>query len=225
MKDLIPAQDFMCEVADLAGFVDDVLAMPRGSRWHWSSYYLFYVEVDRLTGLLTRTRWLFESPFPSLREAPTTQEEADSANALFAEIDKCQQAIVDWLSHMLRNTRTGTERTAARDRMEAHFHPKSGWYQLFMKRHCAGRMSADGTTLERTVLGVDAGSSPAHISYPGAECMLRHQSFDLGAPGTKAALAHAAEHAGTRLGQTLGAMGSLLVGHCMIEDLRYPSSR
>jgi hypothetical protein len=220
-----PAQDFMCEVADLAGFVDDVLAMPRGSRWHWPSYYLFYVEVDRLEGLLMRTRWLFEWPCASLMEPPTAQEEADSANELFAQIDKRQQAIVDWLSQMWRNTRTVTERTAAHERMEAHFHPKSGWYQLFRERHCTGRMSADGATLERTVLGIDARSSRDHIPYSSAECMIRYQSFDLGAPGTKAALVHAAEHAKTRLGQTLAAMGTLLIGHCTIEDLLHPSSR
>jgi hypothetical protein len=225
VTDPIPAQDFMCEVAGLAGFIDDVLAMPRGSRWHWPSYYLFYVEVDRLAGLLMRTRWLFEPPCASLTAGPTAQEEADSANALFAQIDKRQQAIADWLSHMGRNTRTVTEPTAAHVRLEAHFHPKSGWYQLFRERHCAGRMSADGTTLERTLLGIDTGSSRDHISYSDAECMLRHQSFELGAPGMKATLAHAAEHARTRLGQTLAAMGSLLVAHCTIEDLRHPSSR
>ena len=212
-----PAQDFLCEVADLAGFVDDVLAMPRGSRWHWPSYYLFYVEVDRLAGLLMRLRWLFESP--------PEQEEADIANALFAQIDKCQQAIVGWLSHMWRNTRTGTEQTAAHERMEAHVHPKSGWYQLFRERHRTGRMSVDGSTLERAVLGIDAHSSRDHIPYTSAECMIRYQSFDLGAPGMMAALAHAAEHAQTRLGQTLAAMGTLLVEYCTIEDLRFPSSR
>ena len=210
------AQDFLCEVADLAGFVDDVLAMPRGSRWHWPSYYLFYVEVDRLAGLLMRVRWLFESP--------SGEEDADSSNALFAQIDKCQRAIVDWLSHMWRNTRT-TERTAARERMEAHFHPKSGWYQLFRERHRTGRMSTDGTTLERAVLGFDANSSRGHIPYSSAECMIRHQSFDLQAPGSKAALADAAGHAEERLGQTLAAMGTLLVEQCTIEDLRFPSSR
>jgi hypothetical protein len=220
-----PAQEFMCEVADLAGFIDDVLAMPRGGRWHWPSYYLFYAEVDRLQGLLMRTRWLFEPPFVSLGEPPTAQEDADSANELFAQLGQRQQAIVDWLSQMWRNTRTVTEHTAVHERLEAHFHPKSGWYQLFRERHCVGQVSADGATLERAVLGIDAGSSRDHISYSSAEWMIRHQSFDLHAPGTKAALAHATEHSERRLGRTLAAMGTLLVGHCTIEDLLHPSSR
>jgi hypothetical protein len=222
MTGATPAQDFMCEVADLAGFIDDVLAMPRGSRWHWPSYYLFYAEVDRLQGLLMRTRWLFEPPCASLGQPSTAQEGAESANELFAQLGQRQQAVVDWLSQMWRNTRTGTERTAAHERMEAHFHPKSGWNQLFRKRHCTGRMSADGAMLERAVLGIDADSSRDHIPYSSAECMIRYQLFDLGAPGTKQVLVHAVEHARKRIGQTFAAVGMLLVGHCTIEDLLPP---
>lgn len=225
MSGATPAQDFLCEVADLAGFIDDVLAMPRGSRWHWPSYYLFYVEVDRLAGLLMRIRWQFDSPCPGLAEPSSAQEDADSANALFALLGKCQRALVDGLSHMSRNTRTATGNTAAQARLEAHVRPKSGWYQLFRERHCAGRMSADGLDLQRAVLGADAGSSRHHIAYQAAECMLRHQSFDLAQPGARAALAQAAGQAEARLGRTLAAMGTLLVAHCTIENLRYPSSR
>lgn len=225
MTSFTAAQDFLCEVADLAGFIDDVLVMPRGSRWHWPSYYLFYAEVDRLQGLLVRTRWLFEQPRAGLGEAPAAQEKADSANALFAQLGKRQQALVDGLMQMSMNTRTVAGRSAAHERLDVHFHPKSGWYQLFKESHCAGRMSADATTLERAVLGIDRGGSRHHIPYASAECMIRHQAFDLGAPGTEAALAHAAEQAETRLGQTLAAMGRLLRECCTIEDLLHPSSR
>lgn len=225
MSGATPAHEFLCEVADLASFIDDVLAMPRGSCWHWPSYYLFYVEVDRLAGLLMRVRWQFESPCAGLAEPSSAQEDAAGANALFALLDKSQRAIVDGLSQMWRNTRSATGNGHARQRLEAHVHPKSGWYQLFRKGHCTGRMSADGASLQRAVLGVDAGSSPHHISYPAAECMLRHQSFDLRSPGTKAALEQASEQAGTRLGATLAAMGALLVESCTIKDLMHPSSR
>lgn len=225
MTSITSAQDFLCEVADLAGFIDDVLAMPRGSRWHWPSYYLFYAEVDQLAGLLQRTRWLFEPPRFGFGEAPGAQEEAGRVNALFAELGKRQQVFVDWLTQMCLNTRTVNGRSVAHDRLEAHVHPKSGWYQLFRERHCVGRMSSDGARLERAVLGVDAGSSRGHIPYSSAECMIRHQAFELEAPGTRAALAHAADQAGTRLGQTQAAMSALLREHCTIEDLLHPSSR
>jgi hypothetical protein len=225
MSDATPAHEFLCEVADLAGFIDDVLAMPRGSCWHWPSYYLFYVEVDRLGGLLTRIRWQFESPCSGLAEPSSAQEDADSANALFALLDKSQRAVVDGLSQLWRNTRSATGNTPAYQRLEAHVHLKSGWYQLFRRGHCTGRMSADGASLRRAVLGVDTGSSPHHISYPTAECMLRHQSFDLRPPASKAALAKATAQAETRLGTTLAAMGTLLVEYCTIKDLVHPSSR
>lgn len=225
MTGATPAHDFLCEVADLASFIDDVLVMPRGSRWHWPTYYLFYVEVDRLQGLLIRTRLLFETPCVELGEPSAGREEVDGANQLFAQLDQRQQAVVDWLSQMLRNTRIATGPAAAHERLEAHFHPKSGWYQLFRQRHSVGRVSADGAMLERAVLGIDTGSSRGHISYSSAESMIRHQSFDLHAPGIKAALMHAAEHAEWRLGQTLTAMAALLAGHCTIEDLLHPSLR
>lgn len=220
-----PPCEFLCEVADLADFIDDVLAMPRGSRWHWPSFYLLYVEVDRLGNLLTRTGWLFAPPLSGDGETVSAQEQADAANALFEQLGKRQQALVGWLMEMWRNTRTVSGHSAAHDRLAAHFHPKSGWYQLFRRAYCAGRVSVDGARLERTVLGVDAGSSREHIPYSTAECMIRRQVFDLGASGTKAALAHAADQAGTRLAQTLAGMSTLLREHCTIEDLLHPSSR
>ena len=218
------AQDFLCEVADLAGFIDGVLAMPRGSRWHWPSYYLFYAEVDRLQGLLVRTRWLFERPCPDLGEAPDAQEEADSANVLFTQLGKRQQAIVDWLTQMCLNTRTGTARSDSHIRLEAHFHPKSGWYQEFFAQYDAGALAPDGQSLLRTVLPILAEPPYERVDHVTANCMLRNQSFDASTPEARKALADATREAAQTLGGIAARMQATFLAHCRLEDLLHPCS-
>lgn len=175
--------------------------------------------------LLVRTRFLFEPPCAGIGAAPTTEEYVTSANELFALLTRQQRTIIDWLWHMWRNNRGVTTHSAAHQRLGAHVHPKSGWYQTFMDKYCSGFLSADGVTLLRTILPADAGSSPEHIPLAMANCMICLQSFDLGTHEARRSLAHATTEAEIRIGRSLAAMQMLLVEHCTINDLIHPTSR
>jgi len=216
--------EFLCEVAFLADFIDDVLASSRGPHWHWPSYYLFYVEADRMAGLLTRIRWLFEPPLADVR-GQTWKVQAEGANELFALLRQRQRTLVDQVFQMWRDTRTATGNSTAHARLGAHVHPKSGWYQLFIQAHDPGKLSVDGLLLQRSVLMPEAGSSNETISYGTADYLMQHQSFDLGTPETRQALAHATADAEERIGRSLAAMGALLAEYCTIGDLLHPCSR
>lgn len=219
-----PAHEFLDEICGVNAFIADVITCPKRSSWHWPSFYLMYVEVDRMLGLIARLAHHVESPFAPFGEPPTAEESAEGANALFVQLTRHQKAVVRWLFQMSRHTRPGADNPALHQRLEAHVHPKSGWYQIFMHEYRSGVVSADGKTLTRTVLPAEPSPSGERIDHTSASCMLRHQEFDLGAPGMEQALAQAAREASSQLGRIARAMNVHLVEHCTIHDLMHPSS-
>ena len=218
------AHEFLAEFGDINPLITDALACPKRSSWHWPSFYLMYVEVDHMLGLLTRVGYHFESPVGGLGEPPDPAEAAESANQLFRQLDSRQKAVVRWLFQLSRYTQPDPGNPAPHQRLQAHVHPKSGWHQVFMNEYRSGVVSADGKSLTRTVLPAEPSPSGERIDHISAGCMLRRQAFDLGAPGMEKALAHAACEAAGRLGKIAHAMHLHLVENCTIHDLMHPSS-
>lgn len=218
------ANEFMSELADINDFILHVLDSPIKAAWHWPSFYLFYVDVDRLSSLLGRVRYVFESPFPAFGEPVKTEERVTDDNALFALLDKQQQALVDWLFQMYRRTATNPVAPAAHKRVGAHVHPKSGWYQVFMREYRFGVLTADGNCIQRVALPVHPSTEADRIDDITASCMLRHQCFDVSTPAARAALARATEEALSRLEKVQAAMTAYLSANCTIANLLHPCS-
>lgn len=226
MSELTTPDEFLSELGDINGFIADLLECPRqdDSRWHWPSFYLLYVEVDRLSMLLSRMCYLFDPPLTGFEEDLAPEEYTYSANNLFKDIDKRQKTIVGSLYRLCKAVRTTAEQRPLYDRVIAHVHPKSGWYQTFMQRYRTGEIAGEAHILVRTTLPIDHGTSNEHIDFVAAECMLREQSFEIGTQEAKGALVQATKAAERRIGNVLRLMGEYLVAHCQIEDLRFPSS-
>jgi hypothetical protein len=222
--DYTPAHEFLSELGDINAFILDALNSPRKAQWHWPSYYLLYVDVDRLASLLVRVKYLFRPPFEQPGEPPAAEERVADANELFAQIDRLQKAVVQWLFQMYRYTDANPADPAGHRRLGAHVHPKSGWYQTFMSDFCSGVLAADGNTLQRVALPIDAGTVGERIDNITARCMLRQQVFDLGSPAAREALAHATDEAQSRLGRVIGTMTAFLAANCDIADLLHPCS-
>ena len=227
MSERTPPHEFLSELGDINGFIADLLDCPRqdNSRWHWPSFYLLYVELDRLSMLLSQIACLLEPPLAGFEEDLSCEDDADSANALFKDIDMRQKTIVGSLYRLCKAVKARPEQRPQYDRVFAHVHPKSGWYQTFMQRYQTGEMAGDAQILVRTALPIDHGTSNERVDFLAAECMLREQSFDIGTQEAKLALVQATEAAGRRIGEVLRRMGEYLIAHCRIEDLRFPSSR
>ena len=219
-----PAHDFLSELPDYAGLILDVLDSPRKSSWHWPSYYLLYVYVDRLAGMLARVRYVFEPPFAGFGESITLKERTADANTLFALLDKQQKAIMNWLFQMYRYSRADPDNPATHKRLGAHVHPKSGWYQTFMREYRSGLVTVDGASLQRVALAIDPAAADERIDQVTACCLLRHQSFDMGTPAATAALAQATDEAAKRLGKVQARMTAFLTDHCTLADLLHPCS-
>lgn len=227
MRDMFeqtPAHEFLSDMADLHALILDVLDSPRKAQWHWPTYYLLYVDMDRLAGLLRRVGDVFEPPFAHFGEPATVEEHVANDNALFALLDKQQKEIVGWLFQMYRYTGTPPMNPAVRTRLGAHVHPKSGWYQTFMREYRSGVVTADGIALHRVALPIDLGAADERIDDITANCMLRRQSFDISTPAARAALARATDEAQSRLGRVQAAMTEFLTAHCTLADLLHPCS-
>lgn len=219
-----PTHDFLSELGDINAFILDVLDSPRNSQWHWPSYYLLYVDVDRLAGLLVRAKDLFEPPFRQLGEPPAVEEFVADTNELFALLDRQQKAVIGWLFQMYRYTGVNPADPAAHGRLGAHVHPKSGWNQIFMSDFRSGVVTTDGSTLQRVALPIDPGAANERIDNMTADCMLRQQAFDISSPAAKAALARVTDEVRLRLGEVLGTMTTFLAANCTVADLLYPCS-
>lgn len=127
---------FLCELADVVDFIPDLLGCPKKAGWHLPSFYLLYVEVDRLSMLLLRLGHMLEYPItpPGLR---SFEEVAEDIHGILENIAKRQKTIVGMLWLPYRVTRPTAAQRAIHDRVGAHIHPKSGWYQTFMLHHGA----------------------------------------------------------------------------------------
>lgn len=223
------ADDILCELTDLHQLILELLASPGNTKWHWPSYYLLYVDMDRMAWRIRSTRTVFanEPPFArvtGLADAPRSiAEQVEAIGDAFAEFAKVQRSIVDRFWHISRNTLTVIENHTLRQRMRAHFHPKSAWYQVFRSDYCPGRISPDGRTLERTILKLDPEPS-GRIHDLGEKNLYSHQCFDIGTEAARTLVAQALgrveeEHA--RVGR---AMADFFVAHCSVEQLLHPSS-
>jgi hypothetical protein len=224
MTTYTPAQEFLSEVHEISGFIDDIIACPRKTGWHWPSFYLLYVDVDRLAVTLVRTEHFFAPPLTGLWAPAGMDERVDTGNAVLDELGKRQKAIFGWFHRMSRQVHYGGADTMRRARLDAHIHPKSGWYQVFFAEYDAGSLAEDGKTLTRTVLPVLAEPPYERVDHVTASCLLRRQAFALGTPEEDMALADASRQAAERVGETAARMQAYLREHCTLEDLLYPCS-
>ena len=224
MTPCTPAQEFLSEVREINSFIDDIISCPRKSDWHWPSFYLLYVDVDRLAMALMRTEHFFRSPLPDSSIPIAIDELVSDANAILGEIGKQQKAIFSWFYRLSRRIAYNVEDTVLRARLNAHVHPKSGWYQMFFAEYDAGTLSVDGKTLTRTVLPILAEPPSDYVDNSTASCMLRRETFEFSTPEEQTALADATKQAAFKLGQTAARMQVYLLEHCKLKDLLYPCS-
>lgn len=219
-----PASEFLSEIHEINGFIDDILACPRKSDWHWPSFYLLYVDVDRLAMALMRTERFFGPPLFEGSRAPTSEELAEDSRAVLGEVGKHQKAIFGRLYPMSRRIVRNEDNARLHERLHAYLHPKTDWHQTFLTQYDAGALSSDGQRLLRTVLPILAEAHDERPVHAAVDDTPRHQSFEAGTPEARAALAEATRHAAEALGRISARMSACLVTHCRIEDLLHPCS-
>lgn len=222
--EITPPVGFLAELRDLHDFIPGLLDCERKSGWHWPTFYLLYVELDRVAMLLMRVNHLFAD---SARESdgPFADDAAAYASELLGTIDTHQKTVVALVFQLYRNTRPSAAGQAAHGLTGAHVHPKSGWYQALVSGIVSCGTADGGRTFLRTALPAATGVSCERIDSGTAECMLRHQRFDTGSEAVRQQLAAAAGAAGTRLGAVQRAMSRYLLANCTIADLLHPCSR
>jgi hypothetical protein len=214
------ADDLFREIRDTDSMLLDLIANAPSDMWHWPSYYLLYVEVDRLWWLLQDTQYSIAHPLIDTDPLEIAERIA-LINDNFSQIGQRQCAIIDWLSLLLRHMHVEKEDLTCR--LRAHIQPKSDWYQGFHQRYCAGRISGDGKTLTRTIFLFDP--QARHRIYDLAAIALeQEQVFDLSTAQSREDLGTAVSNTQRLHAQALSAMLDFFVRHCTIEALAHPTS-
>ncbi|OON63737.1 hypothetical protein B0920_10400 [Massilia sp. KIM] len=222
---LTPPDEMLAEVRAVHGWVRELVATPQTVRWHWPTFYLLYVDLDQLSGLLERIAGSLEAEPLALAggdaQTLTQRERADWVEEACSPLGPALTSLIHRLWQVSRNTLCHLEDAALRERLRAHLQPKSEWYQSLRSDYATGRATPDGAVLERTVLVADP-APRGRIHDPGP--LLRYQRFDIGTQGACAALAQAVRDVGAEQAEVWKSMKELLLAHCRIEDLIYPSS-
>lgn len=224
MTTYTPAKEFLSEVHEINSFIDDIISCPKKSDWHWPSFYLLYVDVDRLAMALMRAENFFRFPMRGSSIPTAIDELVGDTDAILGEVAKRQKEIFSWFYRMSRRIVYSAQDTVLRARLDAHVHPKSGWYQVFYAEYNAGTLSVDGNTLTHTVLPILAAPPYERVDNFTASFMLRRQTFDFSTRDGQEALADATKQAAIILGRVGARMQVYFLEHCKLEDLLYPCS-
>jgi hypothetical protein len=220
--------DIFRDIREIDELVLELVSHPDKARWHWPSYYLLYVDMDRMAWLIEHAGDALSRERPMLsvlkeEEEPTLEEYAECVSGTFDDVWKMQKSIVGRLFQISRGMTTVIEDKTLRRRARAHFYPKSAWYQALHADYCPGKVSADGHVLERVILTMDR-DPPERIEDLGAPNLLHHQRLDIGTKEARAALQRAVQEVGAEHAKTWAAMKELFLAHCTVQDLIYPSS-
>lgn len=222
MRTSTPPTHLFREVSDIQAFMRDLFGAPDVVVKHWPTYYRLYLQIDELIALVrTAAEWLscgFADERPDVRDC-----QVESANACFKHLTTRLETLVDLLRHIQSFALVSTADKRVMHCFRAHFQAKSAWYLEFHERYCAGRISLDGTLLERTALLMDP--RPAdRLPDLDEKGLLQRQTFDLTSTATRAELAAAANCVADGLVDVYRILGAHFVKHCTIEDLLHPSS-
>ncbi|KIF83300.1 hypothetical protein [Noviherbaspirillum autotrophicum] len=216
-----PAQLFR-EVLDIQALMRDIFAAPDVVVKHWPTYYRLYLQTDDLIALIREAaQWLSGGFAHDRRDVRNRQIE--SANTCFKHLTTCLKAVVDLLRHMQSFALVSVADRRVMHCFRAHFQAKSAWYLEFHERYCAGRISPDGTGLERTALLMDAHPTDRLPDLDEKE-LVQLQIFDLTNATIRTEMAAATNSVADRLVEAYRILGAHFVKQCTIEDLLHPSS-
>lgn len=220
MSTVTPACELFREIREIDSMILDMIASQKMAMWHWPSYYLLYVDVDRLWWLLGSAAESIAHPIADTDDL-SLGEHIALVNQDFSMVEKQQNLIVSWLWQLSRNLIV--EKGELKRRMRAHIHPKSAWYQTFRERYCAGRISSDGKTLTRTILLLDPDAQD-RIRDLSESRLVQEQIFDLSTEQSRHDLRKMASTTQCLHAEVQSAMMDFFVQHCTIEALAHPSS-
>lgn len=209
------------EIGEIHDLVGEIVQSDLTQIRHWPTYYLLYVDVDRLGWDIDFAGRSLAGSL-SLTESPDQEETNEAVAHGFGRLQVRVRAIVSWLERWASHSmliRIGDD--GLKHRLHSHFRLKSQWRDMFLQDYCAGKLSNDGKVLERSVLFLDP--QPTYRMFDVHEKgLLQRQRFDIAAD--RAALADASRQLQRRIGTVQAAMMRRLSEQCKIADLLHPSS-
>jgi hypothetical protein len=218
MNNATPPQEFLVAFDAIDSLMLDALSSKKKPQWRWEDYYPFYLELDWVTGQIARLGQLLSAADECSVGKPT-QAWRGRVNAVLEALGTRHKALLGWLARMCRSTLPQPGDSIPHDRLYAHVHPKSGWYQVWIDTCFPWQICAVGTTLEACALPIDQTSTRTHVSRIDAEALVRRQRFDIGTADARIALGQDIQRAEVCVRATARRLQTCLVENCVLDDL------
>lgn len=212
-------QQLFRELEGIGNVAFGMLTGPQVSVRRWPPFYLAYVEVEGLCWEMSRATGFLSRGFIMQDGAPDPRRILE-ANACLDRIGTHACMLVELLARIERYRLASHSNRALQHIVQFHFSRDSAWYAAFQGHYCAGRVLANGHTLERRVLAIDP--QPV-LPAAGATHITELQLFDLAPVQSCTRLGHNSRQVQSRLNQVYAAMGAFFVANCpSVADLLHP---
>lgn len=215
-----PPQELFRELTDLGNLIFSMLTGAHVAVKRWPTYYMVYVEFDRLCREIHQTTAYLARGFIE-PDGKVSSERIEGVNACLFRVDGHLRTLVDLLARIERHGLVSHGKPALKKIVDQHFSPRSTWYPAFQENYCSGRVSRDGRVLQRHVLFVDP--YPAFGVIDIGAGLVERQTFELVSEQSRILLGRTAQSVQARLNQVYAALGDFFVDRCpSVSELLHP---
>ncbi len=225
MTPLTDPRAFLCELRELDTHIQQLLASPSTVCWHWPSYYLLYVDIDRMAAALHRIGTaLGARAGAALPLAPFDAKDARSVDGMFMTYAQLYKSLLRHVWQITRGHSSVVHDKRLRKVLGAHLHPKSAWYRELQVRYQAGQLVLDPEQLGRVILLMDPSTTEDRIDDTDTTRFVQHQLFDLGTHEARHALVQSVRDTEQLHSELNRKMTAFFKQHCSIDALLHPCS-
>lgn len=215
-----PPQELFRELTDLGNLIFSMLTGAHITVKRWPTYYMVYVEFDRLCREIHQTTGYLARGFIE-PDGTVSSDRIEGINACLFRVGGHLRTLVDLLARIECHGLVSHGKPALKKIVEQHFSPKSIWYPAFQENYCSGRVSRDGRVLQRHVLFVNPYPPSGAIDI-GAD-LVEPQTFELVSEQSRIHLGRTARSVQARLNQVYAALGDFFVDRCpSVSELLHP---
>jgi hypothetical protein len=211
------------ELAETTDFACKVLRSRGLSTTNWRQIFALFLAIERV---VEESEGIAAILRPCADLAPTLPAARPRfmkvGNDLFEELDKAAREMIDSMSGLCAygSSKTLLPDQGLEEAFKHHFHPKSHWYIHFLGMYNSGRISEDGTVIERTIFHLH----PAPTRQILGNDMEDHSlcasvMVDCSTEQARAAVAEGCRAPLHALKASCDAVAQLLRERCTIDDL------
>lgn len=216
---------FLRELRELDAQIQQLIMSPAAVCWHWPSYYLLYVDIDRMGWLLRRLGTALgdrDGAVPAF--TPFNERDAQGIDGLFTSYAQLYKSVLRHLWQIARGTSSVIQDAGVRGPLRAHLHPKSAWYRAFLTHYQPGQLSLAEGQIARVMLLIDPRTAEDRIDEIDTREVVQPQVFDVSTLEARHALVRSVQDTEELHSGLNRKMTNFFRQYCTIDALLHPGS-